>query len=1196
MKYKYFLIVLALFFGIGLTNLKASHVAGADITYECIGNDQYVITLNVFRDCFGTTLGATESVDFSSTCGGNFSVTLPEISILEVSQLCPLALPSSDCGAGGFPGMEQHVYQDTVTISPACDTWTMSWSLCCRNAQIDNLDTPDSFDLYVESTLNSQSATCNSSPYFTSQPIPYTCINQQVTYNFGVVENDGDSLAFTLVDALDAAGITIPYTPPYSAGSPTPFGAAQNALQLDPATGLLTFTPSQLGVYVVVIQVEEYDANDNLVGTVMRDVQIVVENCTNDVPSSNSGQISSLTGSATQLDDYTIELCDGNSFSFDIAVSDTNLIDTVSLASNVSQVFPGATFTTNPGNPATATISWTAIGGNSFFNSFVVYANDGACPIPGIQTYVYTVIINQSTVASEDAFVVCGQQAANISVQGGDNFVWTALPGGDPIDIGVNFGCDTCDVTWALPDSTTLYEVVSDLSTIGCTNKDTVTVNVVADFGYAMAQSDTGVCLYGDVDFTVTPDTAGTFSYEWFPAPFFGPSDTTNSVEGIISYPDTSDVIFTVESDWGCVKTDTFMVIASQNVQPVMSIVADTTICVGDSVQLIAVNAVSYDCEYVLEMFDSFGDGWNGATFQVNINGAPDTSLTFDTGNSETATFSVSTGDSIEIVFTSGGFPTEESYILYDGEGNIILQDGPSPANGSVYNDLINCGINGSALVYSWTPNSTLSQDSITDPWATPPVDETYTIVALDTIGGCSDTASITIHLVPTFTSTLSQSDTAICLLDTVNFDVSPDVVDTYTYQWNPANIFDDDTLSNTNAGFSNSGVITPNVSITNSSGCTKVESFVVTVSQNVTPVLVVSGDTTICIGDSSQIFANVVNQGVGITDDFEGGIDPANWSTVNIGIASPTCGSNNGTDALFFDGIGIREAVTNPLNVQNGGTIDFCLYVGNDVVFSSTCENADLNEDVELSYSVDGGTTWINIQVMLQSDWDAAGTSPDTWQCYSIPVPVGAQTSSTMFMWSQPTASSCTGCDSWSLDDVAITPIGGSYQYAWSPSAGLNDTTVADPWAFPVQTTSTFYVLAYDTIGGCSDIDSVNVYLVDSFSVATSLSDTAICLFDEFEMSVTPPNNTTYSYTWTPSDFLNSTSDSLVIADSVATPGWLTYVVETANPVGCERLDTFRVQVSQGAQPIIALTGDSTLCVMEIRQPYLVLFTVIRL
>ena len=27
---------------------KATHVAGADITYECLGNDQYVITLNVF--------------------------------------------------------------------------------------------------------------------------------------------------------------------------------------------------------------------------------------------------------------------------------------------------------------------------------------------------------------------------------------------------------------------------------------------------------------------------------------------------------------------------------------------------------------------------------------------------------------------------------------------------------------------------------------------------------------------------------------------------------------------------------------------------------------------------------------------------------------------------------------------------------------------------------------------------------------------------------------------------------------------------------------------------------------------------------------------------------------------------------------------------------------------------------------------
>jgi len=1163
---------------------KATHVAGADITYECLGNDQYVVTLNVFRDCSGSTLGTTNTLDFISTCGGSFTATLDQVSVNEVSQLCPSALPQSDCGSAGFPGMEQYVYQDTVTIAPACDTWTISWDLCCRNDDISNLANPGGEEMYVESTLNSLTAPCNSSPYFTAQPIPYVCVNQQVTYNFGVVENDGDSLSFSIVSALNNVPSNIPYNFPYTGASPTPYVVPADSLTLNPATGLLTFTPTSLGIYVVVIQVDEYDNSDPLnpvlIGSVMRDIQVVVENCTNNVPDPTTGAISNLTGLATQLNNNTIELCDGSSFSFDISIADVDGLDSISLASNISQVFPGATFTPNGGNPATATIEWTAIGGNSFFNSFVVYANDNACPVPGIQTYVYTVIINQSTVASEDVIVICGQQSADISVLGGDNFVWTDMAGGDPINIGVNFECDTCDVTWALPDSTTSYIVTSDLATIGCSNIDTVVVSVVQDFGYTMAQPDTFVCLFGDCKFIVSPDTAGNFLYDWTPAAFFVDGNLTDSVaEGNVLLPDTSDVIFTVTSDWGCVKTDTFMIVASLNVQPIISILGDTTICIGDSTQLVAVNAVSYECDYTLEMFDSFGDGWNGAALDVFTNGVLDTSLTFITGVAETAIFPVSSGDTIEIVFTSGGFPSEESYILYDGEGNIILQDGPSPTNGSVYTGLVNCGLNGGAITYSWTPAGTwLSQDGLTNPYAIPSFDTTYTVVALDTIGGCSDTASIDVYLVPTFGNVLTQTDNAICLLDSVTFNVTPDVADTYTYEWSPASLFPNNTIANPTGGFTNSGNNSPQVSITNSFGCSKIENFVVTVSNNVAPLLEVSGDSTICAGDSSQIFANVVNTGVGIIDDFEGGIG-AGWQTINNGISSPACGSNNGTDGLFFDGPVPREAITNAINVQSGGTIDFCMFVGNDVLGSFTCENADLGEDIELSYSVDGGANWVNIQIFLQSEWDATGSSPNAWQCYSIPIPAAAQTNATIFMWNQPSPSACTGCDSWSIDDVAITPIGGNYQYAWTPTATINDSTLANPWVTPTQLSTTYFVLAYDTIGGCSDVDSVTVSMVNSFNVATFLSDTAICLYEEFEMSVTPPADTTYTYTWSPSAYLSSVTDSAVIADTVATSGWLEYIVETANPFGCQRTDTFRVQVSEGAQPILTIAGDSTMC-----------------
>ncbi|MDQ3048112.1 MAG: hypothetical protein M3R27_11230, partial [Bacteroidota bacterium] len=72
---------------------KASHVAGGEITYTCLGGNQYGITLNLFIDCAGFNPGATQFLNFTSTCGGTASLTVnvtpATTSGLEISQLCP---------------------------------------------------------------------------------------------------------------------------------------------------------------------------------------------------------------------------------------------------------------------------------------------------------------------------------------------------------------------------------------------------------------------------------------------------------------------------------------------------------------------------------------------------------------------------------------------------------------------------------------------------------------------------------------------------------------------------------------------------------------------------------------------------------------------------------------------------------------------------------------------------------------------------------------------------------------------------------------------------------------------------------------------------------------------------------------------------------------------------------------------------
>jgi len=89
------------------------------------------------------------------------------------------------------------------------------------------------------------------------------------------------------------------------------------------------------------------------------------------------------------------------------------------------------------------------------------------------------------------------------------------------------------------------------------------------------------------------------------------------------------------------------------------------------------------ECLHTLNLFDSFGDGWNGGAIEVFVNGVSvfGGAVTFGGGSSASGFFSAGTGDTITTTMTSGGFPAEESWEILDGGGAMICSDGPTPDN-----------------------------------------------------------------------------------------------------------------------------------------------------------------------------------------------------------------------------------------------------------------------------------------------------------------------------------------------------------------------------------------------------------------------------------------------------------------------------------------------------------------------------------
>jgi gliding motility-associated-like protein len=575
------IVVLFSFILLFVTNASATHIAGADINYVCLGNNQYQITLNLFADCFGILPAGTQTIHFSSTCGDTISITAVNTNPggTEISQLCPTQINSSTCHGGVLPGMRVYHYSGVASLVQPCDTWTMSWQLCCRNAAILNLLNPNSAGSYIEATLHSITSTCNNSPAFTAQPIPYVCANQLVNYDYGVIETDGDSLNYSLADAMDQGATLLPYSPGYSATSPIA------GITIDPNSGLLSFTPTLIGNFVVVALVKEYDrSSGTLIGTVMRDIQFIVQNCPNIVPEPTAGVVSNLTGAAVQTAPYSIEMCEGSTFTFDAVYTDVNAGNVLSYITDLSLALPGATITSSGANPMTATISWTAPGGSANTNtSFGVTVTDGACPVVGAQGFMYDININPKTLAGADQ-VICGTQGATLHATGGSVFTWSVLSG-SPMQVGTNFSCNPCANPVATPSATTVYQLTSDLSGT-CGNKDTVKVTLVPDFALATTQGTSGSCLLQPIQLNATVVPAGLYSYLWSPSNYLNSTVIADPIANI-ALPGGYIYSVDVTSPQGCVKIGLVLLDVKPSYSPnAVAYTSDAQVCVGDTVQL----------------------------------------------------------------------------------------------------------------------------------------------------------------------------------------------------------------------------------------------------------------------------------------------------------------------------------------------------------------------------------------------------------------------------------------------------------------------------------------------------------------------------------------------------------------------------------------------------------------------------------
>ncbi|MGB3946975.1 MAG: PKD domain-containing protein [Bacteroidia bacterium] len=287
---------------------NATHIVGGEIFYDYLGNDNYRITLKLYRDCYaGLALYDDPATIFvfnsSGTLVDSIQIAFPGSVVLPSSVNNPCFTPPTDVC------VEEAVYQAVVTLPPIVGGYNLTYQRCCRNNSILNIVSPgDVGSTYMAHIPEPSVATDNSSPHFVNFPPIFLCEGIPFTFDHSAIDSDGDSLHYELCDPFTGLDPSCPIlgiqasSPCPQLGAPPPFAfvpwlapynasyplSASPALTINPQTGLITATPNMVGQWVVGVCVSEY-RNGVLIDVNKRDFQFNVVNCPN-LPSASIPQ------------------------------------------------------------------------------------------------------------------------------------------------------------------------------------------------------------------------------------------------------------------------------------------------------------------------------------------------------------------------------------------------------------------------------------------------------------------------------------------------------------------------------------------------------------------------------------------------------------------------------------------------------------------------------------------------------------------------------------------------------------------------------------------------------------------------------------------------------------------------------------------------------------------------------------------
>ncbi len=702
---------------------------------------------------------------------------------------------------------------------------------------------------------------------------------------------------------------------------------------------------------------------------------------------------------------------------------------------------------------------------------------------------------------------------------------------------GLNVPIADGSIAFVSPQTTTTYTVTATDNN-GCTAQRTLTFEVIEPAQVFVTQPEVQICR-GQL---TTLIAGGSAFYVWAPTQGI----LQNNGGTVVVSPENTTIYTVTATDLnGCTSVANAVVF----VEPLPQLVVGEarSICQGATIELTANGAYTYE--------------WS-----------PATGLSATTGSSVMATPLVSTTYTVTGTSLNGCVSTATIHVTVDPHPVLETNTDVYVMCSNSYAVLSAFG----AETYLWSPATYLNTTTAATVVATPPATTTYTVIGTY-LGGCTDTATITVQVINAPQLTEAVSNPTICVGESATLEATGATA----YTWYGPN----GTAIGVGATIVVSPTQTTNYYVTGvgPNGCLSTDTAVVTV--NSVDVQLSANETYLCGGDTLRLTATGNATLYTWRRPGPNGIIQQSGPNLRELTLVPPVGTT--TYTLVGTAFGCTDEET--ITVVVRPSANFNVVVSDNIICRGEPVQVLLTQTPAINtYTLSYGTQTMSVPTFFE-------LTPETTTTYTVTgrTELGCERSRTFTLTVNETPNLTVTNDLVLCAGESVTlQASGATSYEWLPLVNQAQNTNAFYTVSPAQTT-VFSVYGY-LANGCGVMKTVKVTVIPAPNLSVTASATNVCL----GTSVTLTASGGQSYVW----FDNATNQqvgqgpSITISPLATTTYRVEATVTTPGVGSCTRTQLTTITVA--GPPQLAFNPQAGVVTVAVnnydaqRTPYMVRVT----